>query len=166
MDSRTDTVCAGVGENFIPLFHHGTECDVSSYLDELVSMKNIPFVTVATAIDDDVSTHKTHILSVTFALYFSPKIKQSLICLNQCREGCTIIEEYPRQFNTASTPDQSLFVPFQMHVQTSYLLSRKYSEKELDECQCHYITSDKEWDPMYDHFAEAEMNVPRFIGAT
>jgi hypothetical protein len=27
MDSRADTVCAG--ENFIPLFHHGTECDVS-----------------------------------------------------------------------------------------------------------------------------------------
>jgi hypothetical protein len=33
-------------------------------------------------------------------------------------------------------------------------------------CQRHYITSDKEWDPMSDHFAEAEMNVPRFIGAT
>jgi hypothetical protein len=38
MDSRADTVCSG--ENFIPLFHHGTECDVSVYSDELGTMKN------------------------------------------------------------------------------------------------------------------------------
>jgi hypothetical protein len=90
MDSRADTVCAG--ENFIPLFHHGTECDVSGYSDELGTMKNIPIMTVAIAIDE-ISTHKTHILIVTFELYIGPKIKQSLICLNQCREGGTIIDE-------------------------------------------------------------------------
>jgi hypothetical protein len=67
MDSRTDTVCAG--ENFIPLFHHGMECDVSGYSDELGTMKNIPVMTVATAIDD-ISTHKTQIMIVTFALCF------------------------------------------------------------------------------------------------
>jgi hypothetical protein len=39
MDSRADTVCAG--ENFIPLFHHDTECDVSGYSDELGTIKNI-----------------------------------------------------------------------------------------------------------------------------
>jgi hypothetical protein len=50
MDSRADTVCAG--ENFIPMFHHGTECDVSGYSDELGTMKNIPVMTVATEIDD------------------------------------------------------------------------------------------------------------------
>jgi hypothetical protein len=168
MDSRADTVCAG--ENFIPLFHHGTEFDVSGYSDELGTMKNTPVMTVATAIDD-ISTHKKHILIVTFALYFVPNIKQSLICLNQCREVGAIIEECPRQFNPASkhgltTPGQSLFVTFQMHGQTSYFISRQPTEKELDECQRHYITSDKEWDPMSDHFAEAEINVPRFIGAT
>jgi hypothetical protein len=53
------------------------------YSDELGTMKNIPEMTVALAIDD-VKTHKTHILIVAFALYFGPKIKQSLICLNQC----------------------------------------------------------------------------------
>jgi hypothetical protein len=89
MDSRADTVCAG--ENFILLFHHGTECVVSGYLDGLGTMKNILVMNVATAIDD-ISTHNTHILIVTFALYFGPKIKQSLICLNQCHEGGTIIE--------------------------------------------------------------------------
>jgi hypothetical protein len=88
MDSRADTVCAG--ENFIPLFHHGTECDVLVYYDELRTMKNIPVMTVSTAIDD-VKSHKTHILIVTFALYFGPNIKQSLICLNQCRQSGTII---------------------------------------------------------------------------
>jgi hypothetical protein len=168
MDSCTDTVCAG--ENFIPLCHHGTECDVSGYSDELGTMKNIPVMTVATAIDD-ISTHKTHIIIVTFALYFGPKIKQSLICLNRCREGGNIIEECPRQFNPASkhgltTPDQSLFVPFHMHGQTSYFFSRQTTEKELDKFQRHYIISDKEWDPMAYHFAEAEINVPRFIGVT
>jgi hypothetical protein len=167
-DLRADTVCAG--KNFIPLFRHGTERDLSGYSDELGTMKNIPVMTVSQAIDD-VSTHKTHILIVTFALCFGPKIKQSLICLNKCREGGTIIEEYTSQCNPASkhgvtTPDQSLFVPFQMHVQTSYFLSRKPSEKELDELQRHYITSEKEWDPMCDRFAEAETNVPRFVGAT
>jgi hypothetical protein len=40
------------------------------------------------------------------------------------------------------------------------------SEKELDECQRYYLTSEKEWDPMSDQFSEAEMNVPHFIGAT
>jgi hypothetical protein len=50
MDSRADTVCAG--GNFIPLFHHGTECDVPGYSDELGTMKNIPVMTVATEIDD------------------------------------------------------------------------------------------------------------------
>jgi hypothetical protein len=50
MDSRADTVCAG--ENFIPMFHHGTECDVSGYSDELGTMKNIPVMTVDTEIDD------------------------------------------------------------------------------------------------------------------
>jgi hypothetical protein len=73
MDSRADTVCAG--ENFIPLFHHGTECDVSGYSDELGTMKNIPVMTVATTIDD-VKSHKTHILIINFALYFGPNIKQ------------------------------------------------------------------------------------------
>jgi hypothetical protein len=53
-----------------------------------------------------------------------------------------------------------------MRGQTSYFLSRQPFEKELDECQQNYLTSDKEWDPMPEHFAEAEMNVPRFIGAT
>jgi hypothetical protein len=65
-----------------------------------------------------------------------------------------------------TSPDETLFVPFQMHGQTSFFLSRQPSEKELDECQRHYLTSEKEWDPMPDQFAEAEMNVPRFIGAT
>jgi hypothetical protein len=63
-------------------------------------------------------------------------------------------------------PGQYFFVPFQMHEQTSYFLNRQPTEKELDECQRHYITSDKEWDPTSDHFAEAEMNFPHFIGAT
>jgi hypothetical protein len=52
-----------------------------------------------------------------------------------------------------------------MHRQTSFFLSRQPSEKELDECQRHYLTSEKEWDPMSDQFAEDEMNIPRFIGA-
>jgi hypothetical protein len=133
-------------------------------------MKNIPVMTVATEIYD-VKIHKTHILIVTFALYFGLKIIQSLICLNKCREGGTIIDECHRQFNPASkhgltSPDDTLFVPFQMHGQTSFLTSRQPSEKELDECQRHYLTSEKEWDPMPDQFAEAEMNVPHFIGAT
>jgi hypothetical protein len=111
--SLADTVCAG--ENLIPLSHQGTECDVSVYSDDLGTMKNIPDMTVATAVDV-LSTHKTHILTVTFVLYFGPKI----------------IEECPRHFNPASkhgltTPDQSLFVPFKMHDQTS--LSRQPSEK-------------------------------------
>jgi hypothetical protein len=63
--SRADTVCAG--ENVIPLFHHGTECDLSGYSDELGTMKNIPVITVATEINV-VKSHKTHILIVTFAL--------------------------------------------------------------------------------------------------
>jgi hypothetical protein len=71
MDSRADTVCAG--EKIILLFHHGTECDVSGYSNELGTMKSIPVMTVATEIDD-LKSHKTHILIVTFALYFGPKI--------------------------------------------------------------------------------------------
>jgi hypothetical protein len=134
MDSRANTVCAG--ENFIPLFHHGTDCDVSGYYDELGTMKNIPVMTVATTVEDTKS-HKTHILIVTFALYFDPKIKQSLICWNQCQEGGTIIDECPRQFNPSSkhgltSPDETLFVPFQMHEQTSFFLSRQPYEKEMD----------------------------------
>jgi hypothetical protein len=172
MNSRADTVCAG--ENFIPLFHHGTECDVSVYSDEIGNMKNIPVTTVATTVAttvDDVKIHTTHILIVTFALYFGPKIKQSLICLNQCRQGGTIIDACPRQFNPASkhgltSPDETLFVPFQLHGKTSFFLSRQPSEKDLDECQRHYLTSEREWDPMSDQFVEAEMNVPHFIGAT
>jgi hypothetical protein len=146
MYSRADTVCAG--ENFIPLFHHGTECDMSGYSDELRTMKNIPVMTVATAVDC-VKSHKTQILIVTFVLYFGPKIKQSLICLNQCQEGGTIIDECPRQFNPAykhgvTSPNETLFVPFQMHGQTSFLLSRQPSEKDMDECQRYYLTSENE----------------------
>jgi hypothetical protein len=134
MDSRADIVCAG--KKIIPLFHHGTECDVLGYSDELETMKNIPVMTVATAVDN-VKSHTTHILIVTFVFYFGPKIKQYLICLNQCREGGTIIDECPRQFNPASkqgltSPDETFFVPFQMHGQTSFFLCRQPSEKELD----------------------------------
>jgi hypothetical protein len=50
IDSRADTFCAG--GNFIPLFHNGTECDVVDYSDELGTMKNIPVMTVATAINE------------------------------------------------------------------------------------------------------------------
>jgi hypothetical protein len=145
------------------LFHHGTECDVLGYYDELGTMTSIPVMTVDTAVDD-VKSHMTHILIFTFDLYFVPKIKQYLICLNQCREGGTIINECPHQFIPASkhgltSPDETLFVPFKMHGQTSCLLSRQPSEKGLDECQRHYLTSEKEWDPISDQFAEAEMNV-------
>jgi hypothetical protein len=91
--------------------------------------------------------------------------------MNQCREGGTIIDECPRQFNPAfkhglTSPDETLFVPFQMHGQTSFFLIRQPSNKELDEYQRHYLTSEKEWDLMPDQFVEAEMSVPRFIGAT
>jgi hypothetical protein len=65
-----------------------------------------------------------------------------------------------------TSTDETLCVPFQMHGQTSFLISRQPSEKELDECQRNYLTSEKEWDPMSDQFAESEMNVPLFIGAT
>jgi hypothetical protein len=157
VDSQADTVCAG--ENFILLFHHGTECDVSGYSDELGTMKNIPIITDATALDD-VRSHTTYILIVTFALYFGPKIKKYLICLNKCREDGTIIYECPRQFNPASkhgltSPDETLFVPFLMHGQTSFFLCRQPSEKGLDECQRHYLTSEREWDSIPDQFAEA-----------
>jgi hypothetical protein len=73
MDSRADTVCAG--KKLIPLFHHGTDCDVSGYSDELGAMKNIHVMTVDTAVDD-VNSHKTHTLIITFDLYFGPKIKK------------------------------------------------------------------------------------------
>jgi hypothetical protein len=65
MDYRADTVCAG--EKNILLFHHGTECDVLGYSDELGNMKNIPVMKVSTEVDY-VKSHKTNILIVTFAL--------------------------------------------------------------------------------------------------
>jgi hypothetical protein len=62
-----------------------------------------------------------------------------------------------------TSPDEKLFVPFHMHCQTLFFLSRQPPEKELDESQRHYLTSEKEWNPMSDQFAEAEMNVPHVI---
>jgi hypothetical protein len=85
IDSPAHNICAG--ENSIPFFTmvHNVMCQ-GTYSDELGKMKNIPAMTAETAVEG-MKTQKTHIFIVPFALYFVPKIEQSLIFLNQCREG-------------------------------------------------------------------------------
>jgi hypothetical protein len=65
------------------------------------------------------------------------------------------IHANPASKHGLTSLDESLFVPFQTHGQTSYFLSRHPSAKELDEFKRHYLTSEKEWDPMSNHFVEA-----------
>ncbi len=92
LDSHFDTCVAG--PNCIILEYTDQVVNVTSYSDQLDTIKNVPVITAATAIDNE-NTGTTTILILGQAIYMGNKVKSTLICPNQLCSNGIIVDDVP-----------------------------------------------------------------------
>ena len=75
------------------------------------------------------------------------------------------VDVVPKQYSDGKSlhgihhPDADVFIPFQLHGCISYFPTRLPTNSEIDNCRWVTFTSEAEWQPYSDHFAEAERAV-------
>ena len=159
LDTRADTTCAGAA--FVMLEDTGRICDVNGFHNHFELLKGIPITTTATAYDHP-ELQETLILVFHESLYFGASMEHSLICPNQLRENQLIVDLCPKQYTEGeslhgiSIPEENIIMPFTLHGCISYLPTRLPSRNELDHCRYIRMTSDSEWDPYSECFAQNE----------
>ena len=84
LDSRADTICAGLNCRLI--HYTGQECTVNGFHNKLGAMEKIPIATVATAWSDE-HTGQGFILIMHEVLFFGNDLDHSLINPNQIRHN-------------------------------------------------------------------------------
>jgi Reverse transcriptase (RNA-dependent DNA polymerase) len=157
LDSHADT-CVG-GANSILLEPSGNVATVHSFSDERKPFGAIPIGTIATSWTDS-ADGITYVLCFPESLYFGDRLSTTLLCPNQLRDGGTIVEDTPRQFNPKSNHCiriGSLTIPLMMDGVISYFESRKPTDEELKHNQRFTLTSNSVWDPHSKSFARQEL---------
>ena len=138
--------------------------EVSPFSSDYKSMKDIPIGTCATAFDCPEDGH-TYIILFYQTLYFGDRLQHSLLCPNQIRDAGNVCEDTPRQFDRRSSHgitlydsenEEELFIKLKLDGVISLFDTRKPTKKELQECKYFVATSDKEWMPYSNKFAEDE----------
>jgi len=117
-------------------------------------------VKAATAYDYNCTTY---ILILNQALYFGDDMPNSLLNPNQIRSNGVTVDDCPTHLspNKDSThtiyfPEEDMRLPLQLNGIISFLSIRKPSKKEIETCTWLELTSDEEWDPYADTFADNE----------
>ena len=70
------------------------------------------------------------------------------------------VDVVPKQYSDGKSlhgihhPDADIFIPFQLHGCISYFPTRLPTNSEIDNCRWVTFTSEAEWQPYSDHFAE------------
>ena len=175
LDSHADTTLAGANMLFLDDRHDAPTINVHGFTDDFKPVQNVPIGTCATAYDCP-DTGRVHILLFGQALYFGNRMPASLLCPNQIRMNGNRVEDTPIQFEPASNhgltlhdPDSnhSIFIPFQMDGQTSYMTTRIPTQSELQSNNTlHYWATSEDviWNPQSDEFAENERNARKIHG--
>jgi len=158
LDSRADTCCAG--KDFIVLEDANTTCEVHQYHPKYKPVTNVPVVKAATAYDYNGTTY---ILILNQALYFGDDMPKSLLNPNQIRLNGVTVDDCPTHSSPNKDSTHSIYFPeedmrpsLQLNGIISFLSIRKPSKREIETCTWLELTSDEEWDPYANTFAENE----------
>jgi hypothetical protein len=158
LDSRADTCCAG--KDFIVLEDTNTTCEVHPYHPKYKPVTNVPVVKAATAYDYNGTTY---ILILNQELYFGDDMPNSLLNPNQIRSNGVTVDNCPTHLSPNKDsrlsiyfPEEDMRLPLQLNGIISFLSIRKPSKKEIETCTWLELTSDEEWDPYADTFADNE----------
>jgi hypothetical protein len=131
LDSHADTCVAGA--NFCICEFDGMTCEVSPYLDNYESIKDVPIVAAATAWTNE-ETGETHILYFNQILWYGQKMSIGLLNPNQMRyyghRLCNDVTDSNQDFGI-DLPDQGMIIPFALSGTTVYFESRVPSKWEL-----------------------------------
>jgi Reverse transcriptase (RNA-dependent DNA polymerase) len=157
IDTRADTLCAG--STFILHESTGKVVDVSGFHDTYSAITDIQVGTCITAIDLE---GETIIASFPQSLYFGDSMVHSLIPPAQLWDYGLTVDVVPKQYTDGMSlhgihhPDDDIFIPFHLHGCISYFSTRLPTATEINECRWITFTSEREWEPYSDHFAESE----------
>jgi hypothetical protein len=89
-------------------------------------------------------------------------MENSIILPIQMWECSITADVVPKQYSNGKLlhgihhPNEDIFIPFALHGCISYFVSRLPTPKEMIECRVVTFKSDVEWQPMLEHFSEAE----------
>jgi hypothetical protein len=159
VDSRADTCCAGA--TFCMVESTDRTADVEGFHGDLGKLENIPIGTCYTAVDHPV-LQETIICVFHECLYFGSKMEESLLNPNQLRAHGLVVDTCPKQFSGGKSmhgiydPGEDFFLPFQMHGCISYFASRLPTKQEIADCRHVVFTSEAEWNPYSQSFAQLE----------
>jgi hypothetical protein len=169
LDLHADKSVAG--PNCTVLEYTNQSVNVSGFSHEYKSIRDVPIVTAATAIDNP-KKGVTTILIIGQALYLPDKVTFTLLCPNQIRSNGLIVDDVPIHLAPCNYPlrhaiyiqdDETIQVPLQLKECISYFESRTPTQEEGETCQWVYLTDGHHWEPHSDFFQEAENNAIKCI---
>ena len=158
LDSHADTCVAGASTLLIA--KTGRNVVVCPFSKEYKPFNTILIATVATVWDDP-ATGQPYILIIHEAMYFGSKLFNTLLNPNQIRANGVEVHKVPRQFNKQSKhafyfPEEKILLPLTL---TGIILGfdcRKPTAQEYDKLPRLELTSNMDWHPSSDDFAEKE----------
>ena len=99
LDWHADMIVGGA--NCILLETSGETANVHSFSNERKPFSDVPIGTIATAWVD-LTNGEVIVLVMNEALYFGDRLDHTLICPNQLRSFGIVVDDTPKQFDSAS----------------------------------------------------------------
>jgi hypothetical protein len=159
LDSRADTCCVGASARVIE--YTGRHCQVHAFNPRYKPLTKVPIVKAVTAYDTN--DGEVLILCMNQALYFGDEMPNTLLNPNQLRSHGVIVDDCPihlspdkRSTHSLYFPDEQVRLPLELHGCISYLPTRLPTMDEINRCQWLELTSDTDWDPYSEDFANRE----------
>ena len=161
LDSHADT--SVIGNNCRVISYTDKTCQVAPYHPDYDSMQDVPIVQAGTAYDNP-ETGETLILIINQGLYFGEGLPVSLLNPNQMRYNGVEVDDIPKHLardpskatHSIYFPEHDIRIPLTMRGVISCLPVRKPTVQEVESCRWINLTSDADWDPHSNDFAENE----------
>ena len=179
-DSHADTMCAG--SNSKTIYTTDQVAHVFGYNGKKLDTE-IKIGSAAT-IYEHPDTGQRYCLVMHQALLFGEKMDHSLLSTQQCRAAGLRVEDAPMHFDQHSDSRHAIFgkvlgdddgdfveLPFELKGTTSYLVTRKPTDDEVDGDGASiypiiHLSDEAEWNPSSGKFAERERAAKRTRGPT
>jgi len=161
LDSHVDT--SVIGNNCCIISYTDKTYQVAPYHPDYNSMQDVPIVQAGIAYDDP-ETGETLILIINQGLYFGESLPVSLLNPNQMRFNGVEVDDIPKHLardpakatHSIYYPEHDICIPLSMCGVISSLPVRKPTVQEIKNCRWINLTSEADWDPHSDDFAENE----------
>jgi hypothetical protein len=146
MDTHADTFVLGI--NFIVLEYSGRVCDVYLYSQEYDTVKDVPIVRGATAVQDQ-DTGEAHIMIMNEGRWCGNRMNHSLINPNQLRHFQIEVCDNPfdKRGMHITGPLTKLSIPLLSKGTIIDADSHAPSDQELQTCRHFLLTSPSNWNP-------------------